>query len=459
MDQISLDDTSAARGMVTVQRNVQDIENDLTWFASLLDTRFRLYFDREPAYASIFDLQPPDLSASDSLYARFVQSADLDFMTRLTLVLCLVPHTRPQILDIFFTRNRTFDREFTEFGGILDNQRGVFTPTGETLAFILGGDDLETRFAVQQMLTDDQSRLMRELVCIDASATFPLKAALTLAPHILAQITTGEPYRPALSVEFPAQRITTRMTWDDLVLHPVTLDHAQEIELWLTHGSTLLADPDLGRRLRPGLRALFYGPPGTGKTLTASLLGRATGRDVYRIDLSQVVSKYIGETEKNLARVLDRAEHMGWILLFDEADALFGKRTATRDAHDRYANQEVSFLLQRIEDFTGVVILATNRRDDIDDAFFRRFDTVIYFPMPRPSERLRLWQESLPARLSLADDVDLIAIADEHELTGGAIINIVRYVSLHALADGSTTIDQGLLDKGIRREYAKNGRQ
>ena len=143
-------------------------------------------------------------------------------------------------------------------------------------------------------------------------------------------------------------------------------------------------DWGMAPKLRPGYRSLFYGPPGTGKTMTACLLGKSTGRDVYKVDLSLVVSKYIGETEKNLARVFDQAQHKGWILFFDEADALFGKRSETRDAHDRYANQEVSFLLQRIETFDGIAILASNQRENLDDAFTRRFESIIYFPMPRP---------------------------------------------------------------------------
>src|SRR5207237_3855098 len=129
------------------------------------------------------------------------------------------------------------------------------------------------------------------------------------------------------------------------------------------------------------------------KTLTATVLGKVTERQVYKVDLSSVVSKYIGETEKNLASLFDRAEHKEWVLFFDEADALFGKRIEAKDAHDRYANQEVSFLLQRIEVFDGIAILASNRKENLDDAFTRRFESIIYFPLPRPEERLRLWRQ------------------------------------------------------------------
>jgi SpoVK/Ycf46/Vps4 family AAA+-type ATPase len=285
-----------------------------------------------------------------------------------------------------------------------------------------------------------------------------LQRALQLSPDALGLVTQGQPARPALSAAFPAQHLQTGLTWDDLVLHPGTLAQVREIEAWLRHGQTLLGDWGMARTLRPGYRALFYGPPGTGKTMTATLLGRATGREVYKVDLSLVVSKYIGETEKNLSRVFDAAQHKGWLLFFDEADALFGKRSETRDAHDRYANQEVSYLLQRIETFDGVAILASNQKENIDPAFARRFESVIYFPLPRSEERLAIWRQAFPAAVRLDSAIDLAQLAARHELGGGAIMNVVRYACLVALEDGSHCVALEALQRGIRRELAKEGR-
>ena len=171
------------------------------------------------------------------------------------------------------------------------------------------------------------------------------------------------------------------------------------------------------------------------------------------------MSKYIGETEKNLSKVFDQAQHKHWILFFDEADALFGKRSETKDSHDRYANQEVSYLLQRIETFDGIAILASNQRDNIDAAFARRFESIIYFPIPRAEERLTLWRQSLPAKATLADDIDLPEIAERYELCGGAILNAVRWVSLQALDDGSSTVTRASLLRAIERELDKEGRE
>ena len=208
-------------------------------------------------------------------------------------------------------------------------------------------------------------------------------------------------------------------------------------------------------RLTPGYTALFYGPPGTGKTFSACLLGQFCQRDVYKIDLSLMVSKYIGETEKNLSRIFDTAENREWILFFDEADALFGKRTEVDDSRDRYANQEVSYLLQRIEEFHGVVILASNLKTNIDDAFIRRFQTIIPFPMPAAAERLRIWKQAFSERLRFANCVDLTAIADKYEVSGGTIMNLVRYCSLKAISQKTRQITLSDIEQGLKREFAK----
>ena len=210
-------------------------------------------------------------------------------------------------------------------------------------------------------------------------------------------------------------------------------------------------------KLRPGYRALFHGPPGTGKTLTAGLIGKATGKDVFRVDLSMVVSKYIGETEKNLSNLFDRAENKNWILFFDESDALFGKRTEIRDAHDKYANQEVSYLLQRIENFNGLTILATNFKANQDDAYTRRIQTKIYFGMPKAPERLRLWQNAFPPQVDVST-LDFHQLATQFELSGANIMNIVQFVCLQLLDLDSHSATLKLLQQAIYREYSKEGK-
>jgi SpoVK/Ycf46/Vps4 family AAA+-type ATPase len=177
--------------------------------------------------------------------------------------------------------------------------------------------------------------------------------------------------------------LTTDLSWKNLVLDKETVKQVEEIKNWLKHSSSAKPGSGTDNKLKPGYRSLFYGPPGTGKTVAAALIGRELNMAVYKIDLSMVVSKYIGETEKNLELLFASAKDKGWILFFDEADALFGKRTEVKDAHDKYANQETAYLLQRIEDYPGLVILATNMKSNIDEAFTRRFHSILHFPFPQ----------------------------------------------------------------------------
>lgn len=262
----------------------------------------------------------------------------------------------------------------------------------------------------------------------------------------------------AFSTDFPAEHIETGMEWDDLVLHPQTRRQIREVENWVQRNTVLMEQGSEGKGLKPGYRVLFHGPPGTGKTLTATLLGKSTGRPVFRIDLSRVVSKYIGETEKNLARLFDKARHKEWILFFDEADALFGKRTEIRDAHDKYANQEVAYLLQRIETHAGLVILATNQRGNIDDAFLRRFQASIHFPPPSADERRDLWAKAFPPQVELADDVDWGDISRRFELTGAGIVGVAHYCALESLAGDGRPVDRMTLEAAILRELVKEGK-
>jgi SpoVK/Ycf46/Vps4 family AAA+-type ATPase len=285
-----------------------------------------------------------------------------------------------------------------------------------------------------------------------------MSGRLVLDPEVVERLTTGTVSKPRFSSDFPAENLETDLEWNDLVLHPGTREQIREIENWITHNDTLLRKWGMQKKVKPGYRALFYGPPGTGKTLTATLLGKHTGKDVFRIDLSRVVSKYIGETEKNLSRLFDKAENKNWILFFDEADALFGKRTDIRDAHDKYANQEVAYLLQRIEGYNGVVILATNQRANMDDAFVRRFQTIIHFPLPLAEERYALWRSAFPPQIEIADDIDWQQVADRYELTGAGIINVAHYCAVEVLADQSCRLDFHRLEGAIMREYIKEGK-
>jgi len=256
-----------------------------------------------------------------------------------------------------------------------------------------------------------------------------------------------------------AQQIAPHYAWDDIVLPDDRLRQLREVHDQIRYRDLVYDRWGFDRKLAmgKGLDVLFTGPPGTGKTMAADVLASALGLDLYKIDLSTVVSKYIGETEKNLARIFAEARTSNAILFFDEADALFGKRTQVSDAHDRYANIEVSYLLQRIEEHQGVVILASNLRGNIDEAFVRRLHAVVEFPLPDVADRRRIWERIWPDATPRAADLDLDFLASQVQVAGGSIRNIALAGAFLAAADGGVVTMTHLL-RATQREYQKIGK-
>lgn len=387
----------------------------------------------------------------------FIRDREPPFAEYVTLLLALAPHVRPTLLDAEIRSALEKAGDFPEVGGLRDSESRTFLPTGQTAAFLLAGEDLEGRFTMQRILSSEHWFAREGVLRLEpAKEGAPiLSGRLIMARDWIDRLTVGETKAPPFSAEFPARRIETQLSWDDLVLPADTHARLAEILDWVQHAGTLAQDWGLSARLRPGYRALFHGASGTGKTFAATLLGKTTGRDVYRVDLSAVVSKYIGETEKNLANLFAVAQDRNWILFFDEADALFGKRTNVKDSHDRYANQEVSYLLQRIEECSALCILASNLRSNIDDAFLRRFNAVIRFPEPGPDERRDIWRRSLPTSL-ISDQV--IEQVCGYEMTGGAIVNVAQFAAINALAQGRAEVQISDMELGVQREIEKEGK-
>jgi AAA+ superfamily predicted ATPase len=433
-----------------------NLENALDWLKSVVNACLKVRLGQTES----FEICPLSFYDGDSWLADFMARYEPCFEEFAMLMLTAAPHLQPHFFNQIIAEHLPEGGDFPEFGGVKgSNHRGIL-PTGETAQFILAGGDLEKRLEIQRILSCEHWFAQKRILWMEpVREGEPLMSGrLVIDPEIIEQLTIGTVSKPRFSLDFPAEYIHTEMDWDDLVLHPNTLRQIHEIENWIKHSDTLLHDWGMKKKIKPGYRALFYGPPGTGKTLTATLLGKQTGKDVFRIDLSRVVSKYIGETEKNLSRLFDKAENKNWILFFDEADALFGKRTDIRDAHDKYANQEVAYLLQRIESYNGLVILASNQRANIDDAFVRRFQTIIHFPMPRPEERCKIWSQTFPSQIRIAQDIDWQHVAARYELTGAGILNVVHYCSVELLASESNLLDLKQLEFAIQREFIKEGK-
>ena len=406
------------------------------------------------------DVFEPEIKQDGTFLSHFIIENKLSNYEILLLLITLIPH----FSSIFFSKiiedYVTEGGEFPEFGGVRGKSYRGILPTVETALYVFSGNYIGGRLLNRNYILYDNRLVKNKIITIES---IPNEEPFTSAKLILAEeyvhlFLTGKELKPQMSQDFPASLISTDLEWEDLVLNTKTLDDVKEIENWLAYKETLMNDWGMKAKIKPGYRVLFCGLPGTGKTLTAGLLGKYTGKDVYRVDLSMVVSKFIGETEKNLSKLFDKSINQNWILFFDEADAIFGKRTSVRDAHDKYANQEVSYLLQRIEAHPGLIILASNFRNNIDSAFTRRFHNIIEFEAPGYEERILLWKKNLPKNIELESSITTEELAKKYSITGANIVNVIQYACLKTIANHKEEIQRQYLLEGIKREYSKEGK-
>lgn len=433
--------------------NMELISKEMDSLDDIIFRRVKSYFDMDK---SKFEFNLNDLNEYNNSYATFIKRFNLSDKERVVLLLALAREIYPKVLDPFLTKNKLYDTYYTEFGGTTNSINNSFIPTAQTALFLLYGDDKVGIVNGLDMFSQN-AKLFKENILKKTDAENVINRALYLSSYTLNSFLNKDDLNITYTKDFPATLQTTNLEWDDLVFQKHTLEHIEELDLWLSHGDELLNNWGMGKSIRSGYKALFYGPPGTGKSITATLLGKKLNKPVYRIDLSQVVSKYIGETEKNLEIVFNQANNEDWILFFDEADSLFGKRTKVGSSNDKYANQETSYLLQKFDEHKGMVILASNLKDNFDEAFLRRFQSVIYFPLPNKDERISLWEKGFSHKADLSG-VDLEDISYEYELSGATIMNVVRYASLMAIKNGTTKIDEKDIINGIRREKLKEGK-
>jgi adenylate kinase family enzyme len=334
---------------------------------------------------------------------------------------------------------------------IVDVPHPTFAERGRAWTSLTGVTD-PSEVAAKFRLSVEQIRAAAEVSLLTARSRgdeLPLASDLDLGARHASSSRVGE----------LAAHLDPAYSWGDLVLPERQLDLLRSISAYLRHRDQVLSEwgYEVTVSRTQGLKVLFAGESGTGKTMAAQVLGAQLGLDLFRVDLATIVSKYIGETEKNLERIFTAADGSNAILFFDEADALFGKRSEVSDSHDRYANIEVAYLLQRMEGYPGAVILATNFRRNIDDAFVRRLDFVIDFPFPEAEDRRRIWRLVLPAAAPLAGDVDFDFLAERFKLSGGAIRNCSLAAAFRAADEGSEIAMRHLV-RAVAQEYGKQGR-
>lgn len=407
-----------------------------------------------------WQLAPPPL-LQEGPFAHFCNQHDLSATERVLLLVALEPNFQPLLLQdrLNAIKGEHADVQLS-FSYYKDPFSNNYYPTLQTVLFLCAGKNPDDwRMSEQQLL--HHGKLLKEQIIVlrdpdeRGRIGMRLNKLVDLAPEYAEYLLHGRKPRPDFGRSFPARWVTTNLNWDHLVLGDITRAEIADIMDWVSYGKDVL-DRAQGR-INRSFPCLFYGPPGTGKSFTAKLIGKQYKKDVFRIDLSMIVSKYIGETEKNLAALFDRAEGKDWILFFDEADALFGKRTGISDSKDKWANLEMSYLLQRMEEYEGLCILATNLKHNLDSAMTRRFQALIHFPWPKPEERMMIWQKSIPPGFEYPEKISFQKLA-RYDLSGAGIANVIKASCVKAAKRGDYRLRVEDLSRFIRVEYAKEMR-
>ena len=450
-------------------------EQEISWASEFISERCEQFSQtltaNEPPAIARFIISPPPKIEGDCSYSQLIRQLQKDRVgeehipwfhsaERLVLALALMQHLSP--VGLLPLVNLATDSTMKCLIGLSHSiHHQLIIPSIETALFLIAGNNLKIRREALEIFS--KSHLFSRLAILN----FPqpaLPAIKSASPILLndefySLLVEGKPYSPGFSLDFGAYLLEVRESWEDFIAHEETLYALKDISLWLTHRHKMVQDPQINKRIKNGYRALFYGPSGTGKTMSAGLIGKHANLPVYRVDLSTVVSKYVGETEKNLEAIFQKAENKDWILFFDEADALFGKRTQTKSSNDRYANQEVSYLLQRIEDFNGLVILSSNLKSNMDDAFVRRFQNIARFNPPDEDMRRIMFLKAFSGKFSLLDDSLLEeACNKKYGLTGADINNIFRYCAMRVLNNNGQGVSGDDFKNGLITELKKKGK-
>lgn len=442
---------------------VQAILNETQKVSELIHLRYLLLKSQDKSGTSPEEIQQSitdwfnsfDELDMNSAYAIFLREYGITFQERILISLLMAvevnPGTRLVISNII-----------SEYNVITGGKKtaNLIQIDVRFWYFILHGTDNES-ILIQFRSLNGFDRIFKEEVVKSSGEYGALSPhdELSLSPNYFSYFLGGEKPRFDHGMDFPASLAQTHMAFEDVVLSKNTHESLASLKRYINYKKQAVNLPELEGHIKPYYIGIFNGPPGTGKTITAKTIGKRHGMPTYVVNLANLVSKYIGETQKNFERIFQRFEGKNCILLFDEGDVLFGKRSEVKDAQDRYANQEIAYLLQRIESYNGIILISTNLRSperDIDQAFQRRISCIVHFGFPLEDERKMLWKKALPANYQYAEGA-LEDLAKNYQVAGGHIINAMSESLTMLLETGSSELTVDLLEKTIFAESAKRG--
>lgn len=439
--------------------NARALQAEIEWLIDIIHRRTAAMKENRTSLEEVQEIKAPAL-LPDSAYGKLCLRLKLGTAERMLFILAFVPYFRPSLLTTHFRdEQHPLQVKWPQFGGFIKSGSRQFVPSMQTFLYLMYGQDRQLAMG-QELMLREKSDLFKEGIILEIpmhSLREPGNTSeelLTISQEYVDHLKSGREPKPEFGASFPANRLSTKYEWDDLVLPLTTMQKFQEMMKWLKSREKLQV---MAPKFNASAPILFYGSPGTGKSLTAQLIGKALSCDVFRIDLSMVVSKYVGETEKNLAHLFNKAENKDWILFFDEADSLFTKRTGVSNANDKWANLEVSYLLQRLESYNGISILASNIKENIDPAMTRRFRYIVEFTRPGVRERTILWQKLLPEAFTYHSDIPFDILAREN-VTGSNIANILFDACVQAVDQNVDVLNFEMIREGLIRELQKENR-
>lgn len=440
-----------------VSTNISFINRDVDHLKELFRARCEKTHEAKTLQWSAFD-------SAQGPYASFV--AELSPGERLLLLVSLLTQYAPEVFREMITGiQQGLTLSHPHVGGYIKHTSLQFVPSLQTVLFLYAGEDKALQQLCYREVVMEGTLLRKQIISlVPFDHTEPVISDKELIPDLAEEyvhfLLQGRQPRPDFGRDFPARLLRTDKSWEQLVLDDITKRNIELLIDWVEYGVAF--SEDTKGYFSPGYPALFYGPPGTGKSLSAALIGKRCGLNVFRVDASRIVSKYIGETEKNLVHLFQRMKLENErqtkkpILFFDEADVLFSKRTEVKDAKDKWANMETSVLLPLIEEYGGLVIVATNLQYNLDPAMDRRFQLKVKFPTPVYRERVQMWKLGLPPQFSYprANSPEVLG---QYTLSQASIINVLKGGCLQAVKRGSSVVTGKDIGHYINLEFAKSG--
>lgn len=431
------------------------------WLISCIRTRIAICKGEASNDSGFLERHPrSSILSSHDEYGRLIRKHNFNNEERLLLALALCNHCDPRTLNCFME-----SPQLQMMSRILKSENGLsILPTAETFFFLVAGTNYSEYIHLHRYFNTDHPFYKESILDLaDAAAGVSKFDGALSVPVAYRDLLLYNKYQPPrFSSEFPAHLLTTKLNWSDLVLMPYTQSLLDEMKNRLVHEADVrtweTVTGKLNDHMRPGMRVLLYGASGQGKTLTTALFGKLLNRDVYRIDLSAIISKYVGETSKNLRNLFDAAERKDWIIFIDEGDALLGMRADLSSAQSNTAhssNQDVAYILQRIETFDGIIIVATNLANNIDAAFERRFEGRIMYVALSSEMQMKVWNNVWPKKLRMDAGTNLGTLLAQNSLSPASIVNVVQRIAIMMAEQSKTEVSAELIRKCVMDETLK----